>query len=179
METSYKEWGKSTDIQFQQLKINEECLNQICIDIYDLHGQVTPNVEDKELTIKRTDLTREVTSFISYFMGCIFGRYSLDNGGSELSGVEIDKREYRIFKVDEDNVIPITDDEYFEDDIVSRFIDFVRVTFGQDTLEENLDFIADALIKKINETSRQRIRRDFLKEFYKDHLQTYQKRPIY
>ena len=158
---------------------NERKLNEIIINIYDLQEDITPEVEEKDITLRISDKARNIESFISYAIGCMFGRYSLDEEGLIFAGGDFDESKYLTFKADPDNVLPITDDEYFEDDIVSRFIDFVRITFSEETLEENLDFIADALTRKANETSRQRIRRYFVKEFYKDHLQTYQKRPIY
>lgn len=176
---SFKNWEKETEERFNQLKINEEELNRIFIEIYGLQDELTSGVDEKDITIHKADKERDIESFISYVVGCMFGRYSLDQEGLVFAGGEFDKSKYQTFKVDENNIIPITDDEYFEDDIVSRFIEFVRVTFSEETLEENLDFIAEALNKKANETSRQCIRRYFLKDFFKDHVKTYQKRPIY
>ncbi|MBE7105491.1 BREX-1 system adenine-specific DNA-methyltransferase PglX [Bacillus cereus] len=176
---SFDFWESFTTQQFNKLKENEEELNRIFIDIYGLQDELTPEVDEKDITIRKADKERDIKSFISYVVGCMLGRYSLDQEGLVFAGGEFDERKYQTFKVDVDNVIPITDDEYFEDDIVSRFIEFVRVTFSEETLEENLDFIAEALKKKANETSRQCIRRYFLKDFYKDHVKTYQKRPIY
>ncbi|MBB3870308.1 BREX-1 system adenine-specific DNA-methyltransferase PglX [Parageobacillus toebii NBRC 107807] len=179
IEQAFNNWAAFAEQQFYKLKENEEELNRIFIEIYGLQDELTPEVDEKDVTIRKADKERDIKSFISYAVGCMFGRYSLDQEGLVYAGGEFDESKYVTFKVDPDNVIPITDDEYFEDDIVSRFVEFVRVTFGEETLEENLDFIADALTRKANETSRQRIRRYFLKEFYKDHVQTYQKRPIY
>ncbi|MED4904265.1 BREX-1 system adenine-specific DNA-methyltransferase PglX [Parageobacillus thermoglucosidasius] len=179
IEQAFNNWRAFAEQQFYKLKENEEELNRIFIEIYGLQDELTPEVDEKDVTIRKADKERDIKSFISYAVGCMFGRYSLDQEGLVFAGGEFDESKYVTFKADPDNVIPITDDEYFEDDIVSRFVEFVRVTFGEETLEENLDFIADALTRKANETSRQRIRRYFLKEFYKDHVQTYQKRPIY
>ncbi|MGE6596391.1 BREX-1 system adenine-specific DNA-methyltransferase PglX [Bacillus proteolyticus] len=165
--------------QFNQLRQNEEELNRIFIEIYGLQDELTPEVAEKDITIRKADKERDIKSFISYAVGCMLGRYSLDEEGLVFAGGEFDESKYKLFKADIDNVIPITDDEYFEGDIVSRFIEFVRVTFNAETLEENLDFIAEALNKKVNETSRQCIRRYFLKDFFKDHVKIYQKRPIY
>ena len=164
---------------FYKLKENEETLNTIFIKRYNLQNELTPELIEKDITIRKADKERDIKSFISYAVGCMFGRYSLDQEGLIYAGGEFDESKYETFKVDADNIIPITDDEYFEDDIVTRFIEFVRVTFSEETLEENLDFIAEALNKKANETSRQCIRRYFLKDFFKDHVKTYQKRPIY
>ncbi|WP_099191954.1 BREX-1 system adenine-specific DNA-methyltransferase PglX [Tepidibacter mesophilus] len=179
IEQSFNNWSEFADNQFKQLKHNEEELNRIFIDIYGLQEELTPEVEDKDVTINKADEVRDIKSFISYVVGCMFGRYSLDEEGLVFAGGEFDKDRYETFKVDEDNVIPITDDSYFEDDIVGRFIEFVKITFGEETIEENLDYIADKLNKKSSETSRQAIRRYFLKDFYKDHLKTYKKKPIY
>ncbi|HFJ9377290.1 BREX-1 system adenine-specific DNA-methyltransferase PglX [Bacillus paranthracis] len=175
----FNEWKLFTNEQFNELKGNEEELNRIFIEIYGLQNELTPEVDEKDITIRKADKERDIKSFISYAVGCMLGRYSLDQEGLVFAGGEFDESKYKTFKADTDNIIPITDDEYFEDDIVSRFIEFVRVTFSEETLEENLDFIAEALNKKANETSRQCIRRYFLKDFFKDHMKTYQKRPIY
>lgn len=154
-------------------------MNRIFINLYGLEDELTPEVDDKDVTIRKADVIRDIKSFISYAVGCMFGRYSLDQEGLVFAGGEINHNNYTTFVADQDNIIPITDDVYFEDDMVSRFIQFLRVSFSEETLEENLDFIAEALTKKANETSRQRIRRYFLNEFFKDHLKVYQKRPIY
>lgn len=205
MESIFIEWDVSCAETFEQLKHNEEELNRIFIDIYGLQDELTPEVEDKDITIRKADRERDIRSFISYAVGCMFGRYSIDAEGLIYVGGDFndkwqvvnDKWQVRKLEKDEegnvisdswvdatfvpdvDNIITITEDEYFEDDVVSRFIEFVKVVYGAETLEENLDFIAESLGVKANETSRQTIRRYFLKEFYKDHLKVYQKRPIY
>lgn len=178
IEDIFTEWQKVTTDRFVQLKANEEELNRVFIEIYALQDELKPEVEEKDVKIRRADLNRDIKSFISYSIGCMFGRYSLDNDGVVHAGGEWDASKYKTFIPDNDNIIPITDDEYFTDDIVGRFIEFVKVTYGEDTLEENLDFIAKALGGK-GDTSRQIIRNYFIKDFYKDHVKTYQKKPIY
>ena len=163
--------------RFQKLKANEEELNRIFIEIYGLQDELTPEVEDKDVTVRRPDLQRDIKSLISYAVGCMFGRYSLDTPGLAYAGGAWDDSKYHRFQPDRDNIIPITDDEYFEDDIVARFIRWVEVVFGKSTLEENLKFIADALGG--TGAPRDVIRSYFLNDFYADHLKTYQKRPIY
>ena len=177
IESAYKNWEKSCNDRFNQLKANEEELNQIFIDIYGLQDELTPEVEDKDVTVRRADLGREIRSLISYAVGCMFGRYSLDTEGLAFAGGDWDSEKYKTFVPDKDNILPICDDEYFDDDILGRFVDFVRVVYGTETLEENLKFLADALGGK--GTPREVIRNYFLNEFYKDHCKTYQKRPIY
>ena len=181
IENSFNKWSEFTEKQFNQLKSNEEELNRIFIDIYGLQDELTPEVEDKDITIRKADRDREMKSFISYAVGCMMGRYSLDEEGLVYAGGAFDINKYKTFKVDEDAIIPITDDEYFEDDIVAKFVEFVKVVFGQDSLEENLNYIADTecFKRKSNETSRNCLRRYFLKGFMEDHLKVYQKRPIY
>ena len=174
----YKEWEAECEARFQKLKQNEEELNRIFIDIYGLQDELTPEVEDKDVTVRKADLTREIKSLISYAVGCMFGRYSLDVDGLAYAGGEWDSTKYKSFIPDEDNCIPITDTKYFDDDIVGRFCEFIKVVYGEDTLEENLDFIAQALGNKGN-SSREVIRNYFLNDFYKDHCKIYQKRPIY
>lgn len=190
--------------RFEQLRANEEELNRIFAEIYNMVGEVPIEVEDKYVSVARIFDTAEeipesykgnkyvrtkrdeITSLISYAVGCMFGRYSLDVDGLVLADQGDTVEDYLqkmpdpasvSFMPDADNVIPITDEEYFEDDIVGRFVEFMRVAYGVETLEENLRFVADALGGK--GTSRDVIRSYFLKEFFKDHCQTYKKRPIY
>jgi hypothetical protein len=201
IEQAFEQWSIFTENQFNQLKANEEELNRIFIEIYGLQDELTPEVEDKDITISKADRERDIKSFISYAVGCMFGRYSLDADGLIYAGGEwTDKWQGgKVRKIgkdedgtvlsdqwviasyfpDEDNILPILDDEYFDDDIVAKFIKFLKVAFGEDALEENIDFIAEALGRNISETSRQAIRRYFLKGFFKDHVRIYKKRPIY
>ena len=171
-------WQSECDDRFNQLKANEEELNRIFIDIYGLQDELTPEEDDKDVTVRKADLGRDIRSFVSYAVGCMMGRYSLDVDGLAYGGGDWDDSKYKTFIPDKDAIIPITDDEYFTDDIVGRFVEFVRTVYGDDTLEENLKFIADALDGK-GSTSREVIRNYFLNDFYKDHCKTYQKRPIY
>lgn len=177
IEDAYNNWSNECYIRFNQLKANEEELNRIFIDIYGLKDELTPEVEDKDVTVRKADLERDIRSFISYAVGCMFGRYSLDVDGLAYAGGDWDVSKYASFAADKDNIIPISDDEYFEDDIVGRFVKFVEVVYGKDTLEENLKFIADALGG--NGQPKDVIRKYFLNGFYKDHCKMYQKRPIY
>ena len=179
---AYFLWKKECTDRFSQLKANEEKLNEIFINIYGLQSELTPEVEEKDVTVRKADLVRDVKSFISYAVGCMFGRYSLDTEGLAYAGGEWDSKKYKTFIPDSDDIIPICDEDYFEDDIVSRFIEFVRCVYGDDTLEENLQFISDALGG--NGNPRDVLRNYFLKDFFKDHCNTYQvtgsgKRPIY
>ena len=174
---AYHTWESNATAQFDLLKKNEEELNRIFIDIYGLQDELTPEVEDKDVTVRKADLGRDIRSFISYAVGCMFGRYSLDVDGLVYAGGEWDNSKYASFAADKDNIIPISDDEYFEDDIVGRFVKFVEVVYGKDTLDENLKFIADALGGKGQ--PKDVIRNYFLNDFYSDHCKIYQKRPIY
>ena len=189
---AYRHWKQACDERFNQLKSNEEELNRIFIDIYGLQDELTPEVEDKDVTVRKADLGRDIRSFISYAVGCMFGRYSLDVDGLAYAGGEWDKvnsteggregtlgcaSKYASFPADKDNIIPICDDEYFEDDIVGLFVEFVKTVYGAETLDENLKFIADALGGKGQ--PKDVIRNYFLNEFYSDHCKIYQKRPIY
>lgn len=173
----FSAWQSECDARFNQLKANEEELNRIFIDIYGLQDELTPDVADKDVTVRKADLQREIKSLISYAVGCMFGRYSLDVDGLAYAGGAWDAAKYKTFIPDVDNILPICDDAYFPDDIVGRFIDFVRTVYGADTLDENLKFIADALGGK--GTPQEVIRSYFLNDFYADHCKIYQKRPIY
>lgn len=192
----YTAWKAECEQRFQQLKANEEELNRIFIDIYGLNDELTPDVADKDVTVHRIFDTKddvpesmkgsnyvrtmrdEIVSLISYAVGCMLGRYSLDGEGIAFAGGEWDDSKYTTFIPDIDNCIPVTDEEYFEDDIVGLFCDWLKKVYGEDTLEENLNFIAQALGNKGN-TSREVIRNYFLNDFIKEHIKTYKKRPIY
>lgn len=191
----YAAWKAECEARFLQLQKNEEELNRIFIDIYGLQGELTPEVADKDVTVHRVfdskddvpetmkgsnyirTMRDEIVSLISYAVGCMLGRYSLDVDGLAYAGGEWDDSKYKTFIPDSDNIIPICDDDYFDDDITGRFVEFVRTVYGEDTLEENLRFIANALGGK--GAPREVIRSYFLNDFYADHLKTYQKRPIY
>jgi len=177
IKAAFAKWEYEALERFNTLKANEEELNRIFIDIYGLQDELTPEVEDKSVTVRRADLGREIRSLISYAVGCIFGRYSLDCEGLAYASGDWDAGKYKTFPTELDNILPICDDEYFDDDIAGRFMEFVKTVYDVDTLEENLRFIADALGGK--GTSREVIRNYFLNDFYKDHLKIYQKRPIY
>ena len=173
----YDIWAGECEERFEKLKANEEELNRIFIDIYGLQDELTPEVEDKDVTVRRADLSRDVRSFISYAVGCMFGRYSPTYDGLAYAGGTWDDGKYNIYKPDADGIIPICDDEYFEDDMVGRFVEFVRVVYGDSSLEDNLRFIANALGGKGQ--PKEVIRNYFLNDFYADHCKIYQKRPIY
>ena len=208
---AFNQWQTECDDRFNRLKANEEELNRIFIDIYGLQDELTPEVEDKDVTVRKADLQRDIRSLLSYAVGCMFGRYSTYKDGLLFAGEPyslqafVDKmnerpgtisaeeleRAYRnegivvdeMFFPDADNVIPITDEEYLDDDIVSRLCAWLKAVYGADTLEANLDYVAKALGNK-GSTSREIIRNYFLNDFFKDHCQTYSvtgsgKRPIY
>ena len=194
IEKAFNNWSEFTHKQFYQLKANEEELNRIFIDIYGLEDELTPEVEDKDITISKVveekleedkknsytvDRKEAIQSFISYGVGCIFGRYSLDDDGLAYAGGDFDPSKYKTFPADKDNVIPVISNPYFENDIVSRFVDFVRITFGEENLSENLQYIAESIGMRANEVPRETLRRYFINNFFKDHVQTYKKRPIY
>ena len=176
---AYDAWERETDRRFDTLKANEEELNRIFIDIYGLQEELTPEVADRDVTMRRADLGREIRSFISYAVGCMFGRYSLDTPGLAYAGGDWDDSKYTSYIPEDDNILPITDADYFDDDIVMRFVDFVKVVYGENTLAQNLEFIANALYPTANTTARETIRRYFQSDFFKDHCKIYQKRPIY
>lgn len=223
---AYNLWSKECEERFNTLKSNEEELNRIFIDIYGLQDELDPYVETKDVTVRKADLVRDIKSFISYAVGCMFGRYSLDKEGLIFAGGNFDKTYWKYkgeaalnldgslpsggsyagislanlhyaairdnddynkatklkYEPDIDDIIPICDEDYFEDDIVTRFVEFVKCAYGEDTLEENLQFIANALGGK--GAPRDVLRNYFLNDFFKDHCNTYQvtgsgKRPIY
>lgn len=174
---AYNLWNDECESRFNTLKSNEEELNRIFIDIYGLQDELDPYEEDKDVTVRKADLVRDIKLFISYAVGCMFGRYSLDTEGLAYAGGEWDNSKYSTFIPDADDIIPICDEEYFEDDIVTRFVEFVRIIYGSDTLEDNLSFISNALGGK--GAPRDVLRNYFLNEFFKDFCKIYLKLPIY
>jgi len=179
IENVFNAWKQFTDAQFSRLKANEEELNRIFIEIYGLQDEMTPEVEDKDITIRKAELERDVRSFVSYAVGCMMGRYSLDEPGLVFAGGNFEPSRYQTYAVDPDAILPVLGDVWFDDDIVTRFIEFVKTVFGSQHHSENLLFIAQALGKTDRETPEERIRKYFLTDFYKDNLKIYQKRPIY
>lgn len=176
----YEMWKKEAQERFDQLKANEEELNRIFIDLYGLQDELDYKVDDKDISVSLADQEREIRSLISYAVGCMFGRYSLDEEGLIFAGGTFDISRYSKFIPDKDNILLITDEEYFEDgaiDITNRLIEFISTVYGPETLEENLLFISDTLGGA--GTSREVIRKYFIKDFYLDHLKIYKKRPIY
>lgn len=179
IEDSFNTWADYKEKQFNQLKANEEDLNRLFIEIYGLQDEMTPEVQDKDITVAKADELREVKSLISYAVGCMFGRYSLDSKGLIYAGGDFEPQNYKTFKADEDNAIPVLSEHYFADDIVERFNNFIKVAFGETYYVENLTYIANVLGKKNSQSTEQVLRDYFIKDFYKDHVQMYQKRPIY
>ena len=180
--SAYEAWNEECNNRFRHLKQNEEELNRLFIEIYGLQNEIEPTVDEKDITINKANLGREIRSLISYAVGCMFGRYSLDEKGLVYAGGQWEKDRYKKFVPDQDAILPISDDEYFEDDIVNKFVNFIETVYGSETKEDNLQFIAKALGGK--GSSRDVIRNYFLSEFYSDHCATYSitgsgKRPIY
>ena len=183
VEQAYEEFRLEALKRFTLIKEHEETLNKIIIEYYGLSHEIEPDIDASRITVHQADISMDIRGLISYAVGCMFGRYSLDVSGLVYAGGIWDASKYTSYQPDPDNCIPITDEAYFEDDIVGRFIEFIRVVFGTETLEENLNFIAKALGNKGN-TSREIIRNYFLNDFFKDHCTTYSvtgsgKRPIY
>lgn len=178
LENVFRKWENENNLRFIELKECEEAINKAFIEIYGLEGEIEPDVNDNEVTIRLADMSRDVRSLLSYAVGCVFGRYSLDIEGIAYAGGDWNASKYSNFTVDMDNIIPITDEEYFEDDVVGLFCKWLKTVYGAETLEENLDFIAKALGNR-GVSSREVIRNYFLKDFFADHCKVYQKRPIY
>lgn len=178
---SFNKWKEYKQEQFNKLKANEEELNKLFIEIYGLKDEMDEKIEDKDITLKGALETEKdcIKSLLSYAVGCMLGRYSLDEKGLAFAGGEFDSSKYKTLEVDEDGVLPILSDTWFEDDIVEEFKRFLKKAFGELYFNENMQYIADVLGRKGSESAEDRIRTYYLKDFYKDHLQTYKKRPIY
>ena len=172
----FNKWDKYKQSMFNQTKNNEMYINKQFNEIYNVNSEF--NINNKYVSIKLSNYEEDIKSFVSYAVGCMFGRYSLDNKGLQFAGGEFDISDYTKFIPDDDNIIPVLDTAYFEDDIVGRFVEFVKTCFGEENLEENLEFIANALSKN-KKPSREKIRDYMLKNFFNDHKKTYKKCPIY
>lgn len=175
----YKAWEEECNQRFNQLKANEEELNRIFIEIYGLQEELTPEVEDKDITVRKADLQREIKSLISYLIGIEFGRYSLDVEGLAYAGGDWDSTKYVTYQPDEDGIVPVYSKLGMQDGMTARLIDLIKLVYGDDTYRQNIDFIAEALGKKQNEASEETLNRYICDDFYFDHLKIYQKRPIY
>ena len=173
----YAAWQQECEARFRKLRANEEQLNRMFIALYGLQGELTPEVEEKDVTVRRADLTREIRSLISYAVGCLFGRYSVDTEGLCYAGGAWDDSLYQTVIPTKTNILPIGETGDFEDDLTVRIIEFVRLVYGEDTLEDNLACIAGALGG--TGTPREVLRKYLLTGFYPDHCKIYQKRPIY
>ena len=174
---AFNEWSRIAETRYSAVQERERLINQFFIEEFGLDDELSPDPEEVDVTVRKADLNRDIRSFLSYAVGCMFGRYSLDFPGLAYAGGEWDASKYMSFQPDKDNIIPICDDEYFEDDIVGRFMKFIETVYGKETLEENLRFIADALGGQ--GSPREVIRNYFINDFYSDHLKVYQKCPIY
>ena len=178
LEECFAVWKEKCEVRFKKMNANEEQINSIFIDVYGLNDEMDPAVLEKDVSIRQADICRDIKSLISYAVGCMFGRYSLDIEGLAYAGGEWDESKYKTFIPDTDNVLPITDEEYLEDDIVGMFCAWLKKVFGDDSLEANLDFITNVLGEKGNSNT-EILRNYFLNSFFKDHCKIYQKRPIY
>jgi len=172
-------WKENVHNYIHQLKENEQRLNKIFIKTYGLEGEISPDIEEKDITIRDESLINNTKSFLSYFIGCVMGRYSLDFEGLSYAGGDFDESKYDTFKPNPDGLIQLTDDHYLDNDIIVRLREFLSVAFNSNTVDENMKWLAESLKVKKNESPEERLRRYFLDEFFNDHCKTYQKRPIY
>ncbi len=176
IEERYREWEKQCDERFEKLKANEEELNRIFISLYGLDNELCSKVEDRDITVRRAEMQREIKSLISYAVGCMFGRYSVDEDGVVYAGGEWNESRYRTFRPVKDNIISVSAVQS-DNDITALFIKWIGAVYGEETLEENLSFIAQALGGK--GMPREIISDYFRTDFYRDHVKIYHKRPIY
>lgn len=175
----YRKWENECQQRFVTLKANEEELNHIFIDIYGLQNELTPEVEDKDVTVRLADKERDIRSLISYLVGVVLGRYSIDVDGLAYAGGNWDVSKYRTYQPDDDGIVPIYSSIGMEDGLTARIIELLKQIYGTDTYHQNIDFIGEALGKNTNETSEESLNRYLNEGFYTDHLKIYQKRPIY
>lgn len=176
---AYKNFEKEVESRYKVLKKNEEELNIILITIYGLENELTPEINEDKISITKLDQESVTKSFLSYFIGNIMGRYSLDIKGLVYAGGEFDESKYKVFQPNKDGLIQITDEHYFNNDIIVRLREFLSIAFSPETVNENMQWLAESLTVKKNESPEERLRRYFIDEFFNDHCKTYQKRPIY
>ena len=174
----YDVWDKSSESRWNKLKANEERLNEIFIEVYGMQGELTKTVQDKYVSVRKADVTREAKSLLSYFVGVIFGRYSLDKPGLNFAGGDW-ATAHKSSLVDDDNIVPIMDSEYYSDDIIKQLRDFLAAVYGESSLHANLDWLANAIVRRATENAEDTIRRYFVNDFFTDHFHIYSKRPIY
>jgi len=174
----YAQWEKECEERFQSLKRNEEELNKLFIDIYGLNNELTPDVDDTNVSVRKANLQREIKSLISYFVGCLMGRYSLEHEGLIYAGGDFDRSKFADY-VDDDGILPIYQFIGINDGLTLSICKLVKRVYGDTYYRENLDFIADALGRKTEEGAEEAINRYLNDDFYKDHLKVYQNRPIY
>ncbi|WP_026908398.1 BREX-1 system adenine-specific DNA-methyltransferase PglX [Paucisalibacillus globulus] len=179
LESSFRKRKDITDEWLSALKNNEEQINKKFIELFGLQQEIEPNVLIEDVTIRQIDRATEAVSFLSYFIGCLMGRYSLDIEGLVYGGGRLDESRYQSFKPNQNGLIQLTDDHYFDNDIIERLREFLSVAFSPNTVDENMQWLAESLKMKKNESPEERLRRYFLDEFFKDHCKIYQKRPIY
>ena len=179
LEDAFAAWESECRQRFDTLKANEEELNRIFIEIYGLQDELTPEVEDKDVTVRLADKERDIKSLISYLIGVIMGRYSLDGPGLAFAGGEWDASKYKTYKPDNDGIVPIYSKLGMEDGLTARIIGLIKQIYGEETYRQNMDFIAEALGKNNNESSEETLCRYLNDGFYADHLKIYHKHPIY
>ncbi|WCF07735.1 BREX-1 system adenine-specific DNA-methyltransferase PglX [Paenibacillus thiaminolyticus] len=179
LKSVYERWETITENSFYSLKRNEEEINKIFIELYDMNDEITPDVIEDDISIRKAERGREIKSLISFAVGCMFGRYSLDSEGLINVGGGLDQNKYQIYSPNKDNILPFISNTFLEDDLVTKIINFIETVFGEDKLIENLEYIAESLNRRDGESYKETISRYLLNEFYKDHVQIYKKRPIY
>lgn len=175
---TYHNWESLSETRWNKLKTNEERLNEIFIEVYGMQDELTPEVEDKYVTVRKAKLEREAKSLLSYFVGVVFGRYSLDKPGLNFAGGEW-KGTGQSALVDADNIVPIMDGEFYTDDIIKKLRDFLVAVYGESTLHANMDWLANAIGRRTTDNAEDTLRRYFVNDFFADHFREYGKRPIY
>ncbi|HFX6226570.1 BREX-1 system adenine-specific DNA-methyltransferase PglX [Acinetobacter nosocomialis] len=182
LEQAFNTWQQQNADAVAEMKRLEEENNKLFIDAYGLQDELTPDVPDEQITLTRADREKDSQRLVSYVLGCMMGRYSLDEPGliyAHAGNQDFDANRYLKFPADADGIIPLTEMHWFEDDATHRIREFLTAVWGKDTLDANMQWLAESLDKKANETAEDTIRRYLASKFYKDHMQTYKKRPIY
>lgn len=182
LEQAFNTWQQQNTDAVAEMKRLEEENNKLFIEAYGLQDELTPDIPDEQITLTRADREKDSQRLVSYALGCMMGRYSLDEPGliyAHAGNQDFDASRYQTFPADADGIIPLTEMHWFEDDATHRIQEFLTAVWGKDKLDANMQWLAESLDKKASETAEDTIRRYLASKFYKDHMQTYKKRPIY
>jgi hypothetical protein len=182
LKAAFEQWQTQNRAAIDEMKRLEEENNRLFIEAYGLQDELSPDVPEEQITLVRADREKDSVRLISYSIGCMMGRYSLDEAGliyAHAGNGDFAPERYQTFAADDDGIVPLTDEFWFDDDAAQRLNEFLQTVWGAESLENNKNWLSESIGQKTSETADETLRRYLASNFYKDHLQTYKKRPIY